>query len=246
MPFAGLRRYHMLRLASHEPLCVKLLGSAIAMIALAGCAGGSGIVPSQTTFAPPNALTSFGVDQLLPDAATPPKCKGQKSTKEDAKSALLHMKTAGSSFCVPEFGGWGGSIQYPETYGSYAGYTATLISSTKAYKGSLLPPAGSVTPIFYLQIGFNSFPGFYPTLPKGSPLVSSHLTSKKSYTVKLFLYLYGLGWEELSSCYQVAKSSKYGGSLAAVGALFEKQTFLEKNGAIEVFKGQLVSNQCKT
>jgi hypothetical protein len=234
----------MPRLASQRSVRPEFLGVAVAIAVLAGCAGNPGMVPNQTILASRSASTSLGLGDIVPDVSTPPKCKGQKNTSEYAKAATQHLKANGGSLCVPEFGGWGGALQYPKTYGSYDGYTVNLIGSTKAYKGALLPPAGATPPIYYLQVGFNSFPGFYPTLPKGNPLVSSHLTPKKSYTLELFIYFYGLGWDEENSCYQVAEKSKYGGSLADVGALFEKVTFLEKNGAIEIFKGQLVSTQC--
>ena len=218
-----------------------LLVSVVAIGALAGCAGQSTLTPPPANAGSPATLGRLGAD--VPDVSPPPKCKGQKNTKDYAEMAKEVLKKNGGSFCVPAFGGWGGALQYPQTYGSPT-YSVQLISSTTAYKGSLLPPGGSQKPIFYLQIGFNSFPGFYPTLPKGSPLVSSHLQPKKSYTVEVFEYFYGLGWSGEGSCYQVAAASKNGGSLAAVGAVFEKLTFAEKNGAIEIFPGALVSNKC--
>ena len=217
------------------------LVSAVAIGLLAGCAGQSALTPPPANLGSTDTLARLGAD--VPDVSPPPKCKGQTGTKVYAEVAKETLKAHGGTLCVPAFGGWGGGLQYPQQYGSYA-YTVKLISSTKAYSGSLLPPAGSKTPIFYLQIGFNSFPGFYPTLPKGAPLVSSHLKAKKSYTVGLFEYFYGLGWSQEVSCYQVAAKSKHGGSLAHVGAVFQKLTFMEHNGAIEIFAGALVSNKC--
>lgn len=217
------------------------LVSAVAIGLLAGCAGKSTLAPLPANLASTDALQRLGAD--VPDVSPPRKCKGQKNTKHYAEVAKEVVKANGGSLCVPAFEGWGGALQYPRTYGSYK-YTVKLIGSTKTYKGAMLPPAGSKKPIFYLQIGFNSFPGFYPTLPKGAPLVSSHLKSKKSYTVELFEYFYALGWSEEASCYQVAMKSKNGASLADAGAVFEKITFSEHNGAIEIFEGALVSNKC--
>jgi hypothetical protein len=217
---------------------VKLLGAAIAVSVLAGCAGNSSTIPAETF-----AASSVGLREALPDVPAPPKCKEQKSTKLYARGAKQNMKTGGGSLCVPEFAGWGGSLQYPPTAGS-AKYAVTLISSTTAYKGSLLPPTGSQTPIFYVQIAFNGLPGFNATLPKGNPLVSSHLSAKKPYTAELWLYVYKIGWSELGSCYQVAAKSKYGGSLSALGAVFENTTWSYATGALEIFKGELVSNKC--
>lgn len=189
----------------------------------------------------PSAPAPLAVE--VPDVAAPPKCEGQKNTKEYGEVVKETLKKGGGSLCVPAFGGWGGALQYPQTYGSYT-YTVKLIGSTTAYKGGLFPPAGSKKALFYLQIGFNSFPGFYPTLPKGAPIVSSHLVPNKSYTAELFEYFYGLGWSAEGSCYQVAGKSKYGGSLAGAGSLFEKFTFLEHNGVLEIFGGALVTNRC--
>ena len=217
------------------------LVSAVAIGMFAGCASHSTLAPLPANLGSTNTLGHLGA--VAPDVSPPKKCKGQKNTKNYAEVAKEVLKADGGSLCVPVFDGWGGSLQYPQQYGSYT-YTVKLISSTTAYKGALLPPGGSKKPIFYLQIGFNSFPGFYPTLPKGAPLVSSHLKPKSSYTVELFEYFYGLGWSEEGSCYQVAAKSKNGGSLADAGAIFENFTFLEKNGALEIFEGALVSNQC--
>ena len=215
--------------------------SVVAIGLLAACSGQSSLNPQPAKLGPPDALGRLGAN--VPNVTAPPKCKGQTNAKDYAELAKEGMKLSGGSLCVPAFGGWGGALQYPKQYGSYP-YNVKLISSTKAYAGGSFPPAGSQTPIFYLQFAFNNFPGFYPTLPKGEPLVSSHLTPKKKYTVGLWLYFYALGWSEESSCYQVAASSKYGGSLAAAGAVFEKLTAVEKTGAIEIFDGALVTNKC--
>jgi hypothetical protein len=232
----------MLVSASHRSPRLRLLGVAIAIAVLAGCAGNSSVIPNQGPLAS-SVPMGLGLDEIVPGVTAPPKCTGQKDTLQYAKSAVQHLKRAGGSLCIPEFGGWGGALQYPQQYGSTQ-YTVVLISSTKAYKGGLFPPAGSHPAIYYLQIAFDGFPGFYPALPKGNPMVSSHLAPGKTYTAELWLYLYHLGWSELSACYQVAKPSKYGGSFADVGALFTKETFLEKNAAIEIFKGNLGGNQC--
>jgi hypothetical protein len=219
----------------------RFLVSTVAIGLLAGCANQSTLAPLPANPGSTATLARLGAD--VPDVSPPPKCKGQKNTKDYAEVAKEVLKTGGGSLCVPAFESWGGALQYPRTYGSYT-YSVKLISSTIHYKGAMLPPRGSRKPMFYLQIGFNSFPGFYPTLPKGAPLVSSHFTPKKSYTVELFEYYYALGWSEEASCYQVAAESKNGGSLADAGAVFERLTFLEKNGAIEIFEGALVPNKC--
>jgi hypothetical protein len=95
-----------------------------------------------------------------------------------------------------------------------------------------------------VQIAFSGFPGWYATMPKGKPLVSAHLKAHHPYTIVLFDDVI-VSWQELSSCYQVAKKSKYGAELTGVGdALFANATFREMDGALEVFEGQLVSTKC--
>jgi len=215
--------------------------SALALGLLAGCAGQSTLAPLPANLGSTDTLARLWAD--VPDVSPPQKCNGQKTTQFYAEMAKEVLKAGGGSLCVPAFKGWGGALQYPRQYGSYT-YTVKLVSSVTAYKGAMLPPRGTKKPMFYLQIGFNSFPGFYPTLPKGAPLVSSHLTPKKSYTVELFEYFYALGWSDEASCYQVAEESKNGGALVDAGAVFENLTFLEHNGALEIFPGALVPNKC--
>ena len=224
-----------------EPSRVALLAGVVT-IALAGCAGATP-VSSQTVLPASNALASFGPSAIRPDLSQPPKCKGQKNTKLYAEVATQNVKTGGGSLCVPAFGGWGGALQYPDLKYSQS-FTVQLISSTKAYASGSWPPNGSQTPIFYLQYAFNGFPTFGSTLPKGNPIVSSHLLAGKPYTIELWENVIA-GWTDLGSCYVVAKkSTKYGGQLASVGNVFDNVFYREGSGVLEIFKGQLVSNHC--
>lgn len=222
---------------------MKLSVAALAAAMLAGCAGSVAALPPQTTVATPGVVPGQAFDLFAPDVTAPPKCKGQKQTKYYATVATQGIKEVkGSSVCVPAFGGWGGALQFPGTYN--AAYTVSLTSSTKTYKGGLFPPGGSQTPIFYLQFAFSGFPGFYPSLPKGGPLESTHLAAGKPYTIDVREYFYGLGWSPVGECYQTAKKTKNGNGIPGAGTLFEKVTFLEMKGILEVFKGELVSNKC--
>jgi hypothetical protein len=218
---------------------MKRIYAVIATLLLAGCAGAS-IVPGA---APTSTLSSLGMNPTLPDVTAPPKCKGQKQSKDYASVAKEPIKeVAGGNDCVPAFGGWGGDLQFPGTYND--SYTVSLTSSTTAYKGGLFPPGGSQKPIFYLQIDFSGFPGFYKTLPKGNPLESTHLTAGNPYTILVKEYFYALGWDEVGECYQIARKAKDGNGLADAGTIFEGVTILEMKNVLEVFKGELVSNQC--
>jgi hypothetical protein len=213
---------------------LRFLG-AVAVALLVGCAG-------QTAGIPPTAGMELNVS--APDVSAPPKCKGQKNSKDYATSATENMKTAGGTLCVPEFGGWGGGLQYPNLNYSQT-FTVTLTSSTTAYSGGNWPPAGSSKPIFYIAYAFDGFPGFGGTLPHGTPLESSHLATNGKYTVEIWEYDYGGLWTEIGTCYAAAKkSTKYGGSIATLGAPWIHEVYKEKTGVVEIFKGALVSNAC--
>ncbi len=215
--------------------------AAVVTIVLAGCAGPTAVSP--TVLSGSGALPSFDTAANRPDVSPPPKCKGQKNTKLYAEVATQNVKTPGGSLCVPSFGGWGGALQYPDLKYSQS-FTIQLISSTKAYASGAWPPNGSLKPIFYLQYAFSGFPTFGTTLPKGNPLVSSHVSAGKAYTVQLWENVI-VGWTELGACYVVAKkSSKYGGQLSRVGGVFDNVFYRESGGVLEIFKGKLVSNSC--
>jgi hypothetical protein len=212
----------------------RFLG-AVAVALLAGCAG-------QTPAIPPAA--GIGTNLSAPDVSAPPKCKTQKNSKDYASSGTQNMKAAGGNLCVPEFGGWGGDLQYPNLNYSQT-FTVTLTSSTTAYSGGNWPPAGSSKPIFYIAYAFDGLPGFGGTLPHGTPIEGSHITPNAKYTVEIWEYDYGGLWTEIGTCSATAKkSTKYGGSIAALGAPWINEYYKDKTGVIEIFKGALVSNAC--
>ncbi|MBV8532045.1 MAG: hypothetical protein JO104_12075 [Candidatus Eremiobacteraeota bacterium] len=210
----------------------KFLGAAF-VVALAGCGGRAAVIPPQAVSVEPSALAN-------PDT-NPPKCKGQKGTGKYAGVSKETMKAGGGSLCVPSFGGWGGSLQYPD---SGMNYDVALTSSTTAYDPKLFPPPGSQKAVFYLQYAFNGFPSFGTTIPKGKPLASTHLKPKKPYTVEGFEKIGSGLWTDLGSCSAIAAKSHYGGGISGAGEVLAGQFFREETGVIEIFKGELVSNKC--
>ncbi|MFY9885559.1 MAG: hypothetical protein WAK15_12380, partial [Candidatus Cybelea sp.] len=133
---------------------------------LSACAQHSALIPP----------TSLVPQQIaLPDL-TPPKCKGQKSTKKFA-SLTVTLSTKGGSFCVPEFGGFGGTIKYPAANPSVK---LALISSTTDYNHQ--PQLGSGTAIFYLQLTISSGTAFGDQVPAGGGLVAKKIVPGKPYT----------------------------------------------------------------
>jgi hypothetical protein len=207
---------------------------AVAVALLAGCAGQTATIPS---------AAGIETNWSVPHVSAPPKCKGQKNSKDYATSATQNMKTAGGSLCVPEFGGWGGGLQYPNLNYSQT-FTVTLTSSTTAYSGGNWPPAGSSKPSFYIAYAFDGFPTFGGTLPHGTPVESTHVKPHDKYTVETWEYDFGGLWTEIGSCFETAKKWKHGGSIAAVGAPWLNEAYKETSGVIEIFEGALVSNPC--
>jgi uncharacterized lipoprotein len=84
---------------------------AVTAISLAAC-GGSQVL-TQTNAAPASLAA--------PDIAPIPACKGQKSTKQYASIGAKPLSTKGGILCVPRFGGWGGSMNYPGASSSSMG-----------------------------------------------------------------------------------------------------------------------------
>jgi len=211
-----------LRLVFRTP--VALTAAAL----LASCAQQGG-----TTFTP----ASIGPAFVLPDA-TPPACKGQKDSKDYA-SLTVTLSTKGGSFCIPEFGGFGGSVEYPTVNPSIK---ITEISSTTDY--AKLPQLGSGTAIFYLQLATSGGTAFGENVPAGGGLTSAKIVAGKPYTVfgeatiGSFEYTF-------TPCYTVAKKGKYGGVIGGVGQLLKGEILPgAAKGFLEIYSGKQASSKC--
>jgi hypothetical protein len=181
-----------------------LLGVAV----LAGCASGSQL-PALT---PGSASASA----LAPNTA-PPACKGQKKTKHYASTNDV-LSSKGGALCIPLFGAFGGSLEYPPASPSGK---ATATSSTTNYAKIPLP-TGSGSPIFFLNVSPANGTTFGTTLKAGGGLTGSGIKANNTYTGYLEGYKFGF-WYVISSCYAVAKSGKYGGVMLNLGSLLKGQ-----------------------
>ncbi len=121
-------------------LLMRIAFCALPAFALAACSARPAAPLPSTVFAPPASV--------LPEAG-PPACKDQKTTQNYA-SLTVTLSTKGGSFCIPAYGGFGGTVKYP---GASPSVKLKLISSTKDYNRSaaarsghrhLLPSAGAV------------------------------------------------------------------------------------------------------
>jgi hypothetical protein len=197
---------------------------------LSACAQhGGGVMPS-TTLAAPGQLA-------LPDL-TPPACKGQKDAAKYA-SLTVTLSTKGGSFCIPEFGGLGGSVKYP---GANPSVKLKLISSTTNYNHQ--PQLGKGTAIFYLQLALSGGTSFGANVQAGGGLTGSEIDPGKAYTAYGQAVVSGFKFP-FGPCYTVATKGKYGGVIGGVGTLLEGASVpVAASGVIEIYSGKQTSTKC--
>lgn len=199
-----------------------------AVIMLAGCAGSqtptSGTVPAPPRF----SRVTTG----------PPGCKGQRTTKKYG-GATEKLKAKAGSLCIPAFGGFGGSVQYP---GVERAVKLTLRTSTQNIYYE--PQLGNGTSIVYLNLHFHAGTHFGSHLKSEGGLTSQAIYPGDTYTA------YGIvavGHLDLMfpPCYAVATQGPYGGVLPNVGNLFSGTTITGAGyGVIEIYSGEQVSQEC--
>jgi len=198
---------------------------------LAACAQQGG-----ATF--PSPLNGVMSSQAELRDATPPACKGQKDSKDYA-SLTVTLSTKGGSFCIPEFGGYGGSIEYPTVDPSIK---LSEISSTTDY--AKLPQLGSGTAIFYLQLATSGGTAFGENVPAGGGLTSAKIVAGKPYTVFGEASIGSLEYK-FTPCYAIATKGKYGGVIGEVGELLKGVILpAAAKGYIEVYSGKQTSSKC--
>ena len=196
---------------------------------LAACAQhGSGLVPS-TSLVPQQGA--------LPDAG-PPACKGQKDSKRYA-SLTVTLSTKGGSFCIPEFGGFGGKIKYPS---ANPAVKLQLISSTTDYNHQ--PQLGQGTALFYLQLAISDGTKFGNNVSAGGGLTGQQIAPGQPYTAYGRASISGFH-VNFGPCYAVATKGKYGGVIGGIGTLLKGVTVpVAASGIIEIYSGNQTSKKC--
>jgi hypothetical protein len=173
----------------------------------------------------------------LPDK-TPPACKGQTDTKDYSKLTVT-LSTKGGKFCIPEYGGFGGSVQYPSANPSVK---LTLTSSTKDYNH--LPQLGKGTAIFYLQLALSAGTDFGTNHVAGGGLTSAKLVAGKAYTAFGEAVIDSIPFN-FTPCYAIATKGPYGGVIGGLGTLLKGDDVPSKaTGFIEVYSGKDASGKC--
>jgi hypothetical protein len=204
------------------------IGVGVAVIILAGCGGSqtaiSGTVPVAATSA--RAVTG------------PPTCKGQRTTKKYGNITVT-LKAKGGSFCIPAFGGFGGSMQYP---GVDRSVKLTIRTSTKNIYNE--PQLGTGTSIVYLNIHFHAGTQFGSNLRSKGGLTSQTIYAGNTYTAYGIVAVGNLDLM-FPPCYTVATNGPYGGVLPNLGDLFSGTTITGAGyGVIEIYSGEQVSQEC--
>lgn len=173
----------------------------------------------------------------LQAARVPAPCKGQKTTKKSAQLKET-LSTSGGKLCIPAFGGFGGTIQYPAANPSVS---MTLTSSTKNKKLSKL---GNGKPIFYLQLALSSGTTFGTNLRAGGGLTGKKLIPGTPYTAFGQASAFGIT-ATFTPCYVKAIKGKFGGVIGGLGTLLKGLNVpVAAKGYIEIYPGKQASGKC--
>jgi hypothetical protein len=206
----------------------RALSIGITVIMLAGCGGAQSVTSGAVS--PPATFAAATVG--------PPSCNRQHTTKRYA-SITATLKTKGGLFCVPAFGGFGGSIKYPAVETSVK---LTMHTSIKDIYDE--PQLGTGTSIVYLNLHFHAGTHFGSSVRNKGGLISATIYPGDAYTA------YGIvavGHLELMfpPCYSIATQGPYGGVIPNLGNLVSNTTITGPGyGVIEIYLGQQVSQEC--
>ena len=198
-----------------------------AAMAIASCGQLNGATPARTSLA---SIASLD--------AVPPTCKGQRTAKKYAQTTAT-LKTGGGSFCIPEFRGYGGTMEYP---GVERSVQLTLRSSIKNIYNE--PQLGSGSAIFYLNLHFLAGTHFGTNLKSKGGLTAETIESGQPYTA---FGIVAVGHLVLMfpPCYAIATQGPYGGVLPNVGNIFSAATITGAGyGVIEIYPGEQVTPAC--
>ncbi len=203
-----------------------LVGYAFAVAALLAAQGeASGIVRAPATFARA--------------ASGPPACARQRTTMQYGGHTSRSLRAHGGLFCIPAFGGFGGSLQYPGVERS-----VELSIRTSAANIYNEPQLGTGTPIVYLNLHFHAGTHFGSKLKSQGGLTSATIQAGQAYTAYGIVAVGHLSLM-FPPCYTVAAQGPYGGVLSNLGDLFSDTTITGNGyGVIEIYPGAQVSQEC--
>jgi hypothetical protein len=171
-------------------------------------------------------------------ASGPPACPRQR-TMMTYGGHSGELRPSGGSFCIPAFGGFGGSLQYP---GVERAVTLSIRTSTANIYNEPLLSSGA--PIVYLNLHFHAGTHFRSNLKSKGGLTSTAIQVGSAYTAYGIVAVGHLSLM-FPPCYAVATQGPYGGVLSNLGDLFSDTTITGDGfGVIEIYPGALVSQGC--
>jgi hypothetical protein len=200
-----------------------------ALVLLAGC-DGSRTATNGATLAP---------DAVRPAATSVPSCVGQRTTSKYGE-LTARLKRTGGSLCIPAYGGFGGSMQYPRVDRSAKLTIRTSLEDL--YDEPQLGNSGA--PMVYINLHFHRGTHFGNRVQSNAGLTSAAIVPGDSYTA---YGIVGVGHLILRfpPCYSVAVSGPDGGIFPNLGNLFNEITITGAGyGVIEIYSGEQVSQTC--
>jgi hypothetical protein len=189
-------------------------------------------------------LQSAGASSFTPSAVRPalpsvPDCSGQH-TKHSYSGLTAKLEKKGGSFCIPTYGGFGGSLLYPNLERSAK---LTIRTSLKnLYYEPALGDSGAT--IVYLNLHFHRGARFGEKTQTGGGLTSKAIVAGQSYTAYGIVAVNHLVLR-FPPCYSVATQGQYGGVFPNLGNLMSDTTVTGAGyGVIEIYPGAQVSQAC--
>jgi hypothetical protein len=168
----------------------------------------------------------------------PPQCKDQRTARRYAQIKVT-LGAKGALVCIPEFGGYGGSMEYP---GVDKSVLLTIRTSRKNIYDE--PQLGSGESLVYLNLRFSTNTHFASTVKSKGGLTSEKLQSGQTYTAFGIVQVGHLALM-LTPCYATATSGPYGGVFPSLGELFTDKTITGAGyGVIEIYSGGQTGTQC--
>ena len=184
-------------------------------------------------------LPSTVASQVAP-LTSPPECKGQQDAKQYA-TLTGPLEAKGGAFCIPAYGGYGGTLEYPNA--SFNGTVdLTLTTSVKNYNHQ--SKLGKGTPIFYIQFAISGAVSFGSKIKSGGGLTGGGIVNGQPYT--LYGQAKAFGQKiSLGSCYTTATKGPYGGVIGEIGSLVKNRSVpFAASGVIEIYSGKQTAKRC--
>jgi len=210
---------------------MKRIAILLALSLMAGCGGQSGApvaMPQGVTSNETRGIVSHDVQPL---------CKGQKTTKQYA-SLTVTLTQFGGRVCVPTFGGFGGTIQYPT---ANPATKLLMISSTTNYNHQ--PNLGNGPALFYLQLSTSHGTTFGARVRAGTGITGKGLKPGNTYTAYGQVVMNSIPIN-FKPCFEIAAKGKYGGLVGGLWKLGLHVKISSATAILELYSGKHAKYGC--